>query len=235
MGVVMQLRFAVAASSIALALPLGSVSAQSTTPPAQTTAQSAQSTTPATARWEFSVGVDPTAFDLNTPEPGINARMVANLTRSWQSGNSRWARHISLMVGGDAPHDASQGIPSLWGLPSQCACSMHISRRYAGLTAGASYDLFRVSRFTPYLTGGTGLYYSGFRRSIDGVLTPSELAVYGRNFSWNDFSVGANAGLGVKVRLGSHELFIEQMLHDFSVRRDYRAGAIAPLNVGIRF
>jgi opacity protein-like surface antigen len=234
MGVIMQLRFAVAVRSIAIALPLASVSAQTTTPSEQTTTTSAQSTTPATARWEFSLGVDPTAFDLNTPEPGINARMVANLTRSWQSGNSRWARHISLMVGGDAPHDASQGLPSLFGLP-QCACSMHLSRRYAGLTAGASYDLFRVSRFTPYLSGGTGLYYSEFGRSTDGALTPGEIAVYGRDFTSNNFSLGVNAGLGLKVRFGSHELFIEQMVHDFNVRPRYGSVAIAPLNIGIRF
>lgn len=227
MGVIMQLRFVVAISSLALALPLASVSGQ-------TTASSGQTSTPEPAKWSFSLGVDPTAFDLNTPEPGINARMVANLTRSWQSGNSRWARHISLMVGGDAPHDAPQGIPSLFGLP-QCVCSMHISRRYAGLTAGASYDLFRASRFTPYLTGGTGLYYREFGRSTDGVLTPGELAVYGRDFTSNNFSLGVNAGLGLKIRLGSHELFIEQMLHDFNVRDHYGWVAIAPLNIGIRF
>jgi hypothetical protein len=137
------------------------------------------------------------------------------------------------MVGGDAPHDASQGIPSLFGLP-ECICSMHVSRTYAGLTAGASYDLFRVSRFTPYLSGGTGFYYSGFSRKTDGVLTPSELAFYGRNYSRYNYSLGVNAGLGLKVRIGSHELFIEQMLHDFDVR--HRAGgAVAPLNIGIRF
>jgi hypothetical protein len=226
MGVIMQLRFVVAVSSLAIALPLASVSAQTTTPPAQTA--------PEPAKWSFSLGVDPTAFHLNTPEPGIEARMVANLTRTWQSGTSRWARHISLMVGGDAPHDVQPGLPSLFGLP-QCVCSMHISRRYAGLTAGASYDLFRVSRFTPYLTGGAGLYYSEFGRSTDGLLTSGELAVYGTDFSSNNFSLGVNAGLGLKVRLGSHELFIEQMLHDFNVRPHYGSGAIAPLNIGIRF
>jgi opacity protein-like surface antigen len=227
----MQLRFAAAVSSIALALPLVSVSAQSTNPPAQTTAPSAQSTTPATAKWSFSLGIDPTAFDLNTPEPGINARMVANLTRSWQSGNSRWARHISLMVGGDAPRDAQTGIPSLFGLPP-CVCSMHVSRRYAALTGGVSYDLFHVSRFTPYISGGTGIYYSGFRRRTDGVLTPSELAVYRKSISWNDFSLGATAGLGLKMRLGSHELFIEQMLHRFDIGG---RTSVYPLNIGMRF
>jgi len=112
---------------------------------------------------------------------------------------------------------------------------MHISRKYAGLTAGASYDLFRVSRFTPYLTGGTGLYYSRFSRSTDGVLTASELAFYGRHFSLNDFSLGMNAGLGLRVRLGSHELFIEQMIHSFDVAPQQWGTGIAPLNIGIRF
>jgi hypothetical protein len=220
----MHIRYVVAISSLAIALPLASIAAQTTTP-------SAQTTTPEPAKWSFSLGADSRYFDLNTPEPGINARMVANLTRSWQSGNSRWARHISLMVGADAPRDAQPGIPSLFGLP-QCVCSMHVSRRYAGLTAGASYDLFRFSRFTPYLSGGTGLYYSGFRRSIDGVLTPSELAFYGRGLSRNDFSLGVNAGLGLKVRLGSHELFIEQMLHRFDIGG---RTSVYPLNIGIRF
>ena len=74
----MNVRYIVAAGSLAIALPLASVSAQTTTP-------SAQTTTPEPAKWSFSLGVDPTAFDLHTPEPGVNARMVANLTRSWQS------------------------------------------------------------------------------------------------------------------------------------------------------
>jgi opacity protein-like surface antigen len=112
---------------------------------------------------------------------------------------------------------------------------MHLSRRYAGLTAGASYDLFRVSRFTPYLSGGTGLYYSEFGRSTDGVLTQGDLAFWGRDFSQSHISLGVNAGLGLKVRLGSHELFIEQMLHQFDVQNHYWSGAVAPLNVGIRF
>ena len=230
----MQLRFAVAASSLALALPFASVSAQSTTPSAQTDSPSAPSTTPATARWEFSLGVDPSALDLHTPEAGINARMVANLTRSWQSGNSRWARHISLMVGADSPHDASQGLPSSFGLP-ECACSMHLSRRYAGLTAGASFDLFRVSRFTPYLSGGAGLYYNEFGRSTDGVLTQGDLAFWGRDFYQSHYALGMNGGLGLKVRLGSHELFIEQMIHSFDVAPRQWGGGIAPLNIGVRF
>ena len=92
----MHLRHAVTLGWFASALPLASLSAQS--------ASSTQGTAPDPAKWSFSLGVDPGNLDLHTPEPGIDARAVANLTRSWQSRNSKWARHISLMVGADAPH-----------------------------------------------------------------------------------------------------------------------------------
>lgn len=215
----MHVRYVVAVCSLAIALPLASVSAQSTAPEP--------------AKWSFSLGVDPTHFDLHTPEPGVDARMVANLTRSWQSGNSRFARHISLMVGADVPREVQPGIISLFG--PQCDCPMRFSRRYAGLTAGASYDLFRVSRFTPYITGGTGIYYNGYRRSpVRGFLTPSELAFYQNGgFAQDNFSLGANAGLGLKVRIGSHALFIEQMLHRFDVSSP--GTGVYPVNIGLRF
>lgn len=216
----MHVRYVVAVSSLAIALPLASVSAQSTAPEPE--------------KWSFSLGVDPTHLDLHTPDPGVDARMVANLTRSWQSANSRFARHISLMVGTDAPREAQPGLISPFG--PQCDCPMRFSRRYAGLTAGASYDLFRVSRFTPYITGGTGIYYNGYRRSpVRGSLTPSELAFYQNGgFAQDNFSLGANAGLGLKVRIGSHALFIEQMIHDFDVRNHW-IGGVYPLNIGLRF
>jgi hypothetical protein len=42
-----------------------------------------------------------------------------------------------------------------------------------------------------------------------------------------------NAGLGIKARLGSHEYFVEQMLHTFDF---YPVGrGVRPLNFGIRF
>jgi len=222
----MQLRYVVAASSLALALPLASVSAQTTTP-------SVQSTTPDPAKWSFSLGVDPTAFDLHPPAPGINARMVANLTRSWQSGNSRWARHISLMVGTDAPRVEQPIVPPLFAPP--CNCASHVMRRYAGLTAGASYDVFHVSRFTPYLTGGTGMYYSAYwRRPENFAPIPSEYHLYkDGGFAQSKISLGVNAGLGLKIRLGSHELFIEQMLHEFGINSP--GLGVYPLNIGIRF
>jgi hypothetical protein len=234
MGVIMQLRFAVAVSSLALGLPLASVSAQSTTPPpAQTTAPSAQSTTPVTARWSFSLGIDPTHFDLSTPDPGVEARVVANLTRSWQSAHSRWTRSISLMVGADAPVQVQAYMLSDFG--PFCDCPTRVSRRYAALTGGVSYDLFHVSRFTPYLAGGTGIYYNGYKRSpVRAPVTPSEVAFYQYGGYGNNYiSLGVNAGLGLKLRLGSHELFIEQMLHEFDINR--RGLAITPLNIGFRF
>jgi hypothetical protein len=222
----MQLRFVVAVSALALALPLAPVSAQSTTP-------STQSATLDTVRWSFSLGADPTSLNRHTPEAGIQARMVANLTRSWKSGNSRWARHISLMVGGDAPHVVTPFLPGVFA--ADCSCAMRITRRYGAVTGGASYDLLHVSRFTPYLTGGVGLYSTAFTREpTDGALTPSELTVYQYGgFSENKLSLGANAGLGLKMRLGSHELFIEQIVHEFDINN--HGLGVYPLNFGFRF
>lgn len=204
-----------AVTSLAVALPLASISAQST------------ASEP--AKWSFSLGVDPTHFNLHPPEPGVDARMVANLTRSWQSRNSRFARNISLMVGMDAPRQVTPSIDPL------CACAMRISRDYAGLTAGASYDLFSLSRFTPYLKGGTGVYYNKFGRGpADGMLTPAELLLYQNGgFGQSSFSLGVNGGVGMKVRIGSHELFIEQALHAFDVNN--LGTNIYPLNIGLRF
>jgi opacity protein-like surface antigen len=222
----MHLRHVVTLGSFAITLALASLSAQSTS--------STQTTAPDPGKWSFSLGADPRHFDLNTPEPGVDARVVANLTRSWQSAHSRWTRHISLMVGADAPVQVQPGVIGFFD--PQCDCPMRISRRYVGLTAGVSYDLFRVSRFTPYITGGTGVYSTAIRRSpVRDFLTPSELAFYQQSggFAQNNFSLGVNAGLGLKMRLGSHQLFIEQMVHRFDINQ--LGTGIDPLNIGIRF
>ena len=210
----MNFRYVIAVSSLAVVLPLVSLSAQSSAPEPP--------------KWSFSLGVDPTNLDLHTPDPGVEARMVANLTRSWQSPGSRFARHISLMMGTDAPRKTNPSFDP------QCNCEQSISRRYAGLTAGASYDLFTASRFTPYLKGGTGVYYKTLRTEpTSGALTPSQLALfYPNGFYQNGFSVGGNAGLGIKARFGSREVFIEQMLHVFDIGLNQ---AIYPFNIGIRF
>jgi hypothetical protein len=210
----MHVRRSIAAGCFAVAMPLVSAPAQDTLaqPP----------------KWSVSVGADPTHLDLHTRGAGLEARMVGNLTRSWQSANSRWARQISLMVGTDAPRLIN---PS--GDP-QCDCLQRISATYVGLTAGGSYDLFKLSRFTPYLKAGTGLYYRTFgREPANGMIRTSELIYYQNGFSQSAFSLGVNAGLGLNVRLWSREVFIEQTLHSFDVWR--LDNGLYPINIGVRF
>jgi len=208
------LRYVVALSYVAIALPFASASAQNPPEP---------------AKWSFSLGVDPTHLDLNTSTPGVDARMVANLTRSWQSVGSRFGRHVSLMAGADAPRETGSYGP-------QCNCSpTRISRSYAALTAGAFFDLFRVSRFTPYISGATGAYYTMYGRdpAAGYPLTPSEAISYRNGSSLSQLTLGVNGAVGIKARIGSHEFFIEQAAHTFDVR--YLGTGVYPLNIGFRF
>jgi hypothetical protein len=205
----MRIRHVVAVSSLAVVLPFASMSAQSTTPEP--------------SKWSLSLGVDPTHLNLQTRDPGVDARMVANLTRSWQSANSRLTRHISLMVGRDAPRQ--------FLLDPTCDCWWRVFSSYDALTVGASYDLHRGSRFTPYLKAGTGVYYTEQgTEPRDGWMLTSQLSALKYQ---SGFSLGLNGGLGVKVRIGSHEFFVEEVLHAFDVRRFDKG--VYPLNVGIRF
>jgi len=209
----MHFRHVIAASSLALALPLAPALAQDV--PA-----------PEPPKWSLALGVDPTHLNLQSRDGGIDARFVANLTRSWQSAHSSWGRHVSLMVGSDAPTSFSTEPDN-----PQCNCSMNVSRHYAALTAGLSYDLPRLSRFTPYLKGGTGLYYEHFKSvPASGFITSGQLPLLTDR---RELSFGANAGFGVKARFGSHEFFVEQMLHAFNVRHLNRG--VYPLNIGFRF
>src|SRR3954463_731968 len=195
--------------SVALLLPL-----------ATSVAQTAQKEEP--PKWSLSLGAQP-SMDLRTRDPGVDARFAATLTRIWQAPGSRFSRHISLMAGADAP----RGVESINSLFCQ-GCSTSLGRNFAGLTGGGAIDLFRVSRFTPYVQGGAGIYYD--RRW--GTLTdPSRPGA--RAFKQNEFSFGVNAGLGIKARLGSHEFFVEQMLH--AVNAIPLDRAVYPLNFGIRF
>src|SRR5687768_13542510 len=84
-GGMMQFRYVLAAACMGFAVPIATLSAQDTLGVAP--------------KWSISLGVDPTQLDLSTRDPGVDARMVANLTRSWQSANSRFGRNISLMFG----------------------------------------------------------------------------------------------------------------------------------------
>ncbi len=205
-------------SSKAAALVLGLL-----LPFAASRAQTASKEEP--SKWSFSLGADPTAFDLRTRDPGVEARLVANLARTWQAPESRFTRHISLMVGADAQRYLSSQSEN-------CdACSTNLSNSYAALTGGGSADLFRLSRFTPYVLGGVGFYYSrSSSEPANGVVLTSNLSsIYTRH----DFTLGLNTGLGIKARLGSHEFFVEQLLHAFDIQHLGRG--INPLNFGIKF
>jgi len=204
------------ASAIALALflPLASSLAQ----PAPKEEPKATKEEP--SKWALSIGAEPSS---------LNTRVVGNLTRIWQAPDSRYSRHISLMLGADAPH--TESVQNWYGPESCSACATRITNSYAGLTAGGSADLFHLWRFTPYLQGGAGVYYSKFSREpVDGVVLRSSLNSFYTN---SEFSVGLNAGLGIKARLGSHEFFVEQIVHTFDF---YPVGrGVRPLNFGIRF
>jgi hypothetical protein len=161
-------------------------------------------------KWAFSLGVDPTALDLRTKDPGVEAQLIANLTRNWQTPGSRWSRQLSLMGGGCV------------------GCSSRIGKQYLGLTAGTSLDLFSLSRFTPYVHTGAGLYYT----HLNGNAPSSAFLQYG-NAVRNNIAFGVNGGLGIKARIGSHEFFIDQTLHAFDVRAIDRG--VYPLSFGFRF
>lgn len=165
-------------------------------------------------KWSVSLGVDPTRFDPKT----YNTRLVGTLTRTWQKPGSRFSRDVSLVAGTYTPGGTyCNGCWSNW------------VEQYVGLTAGASAELFHLWRFTPYVHGGAGLYYTRFSAttsSWDGILSSS-------NVTRNNFSLGLNGGFGIRARILSHELFIDQTLHTFDVRALNRG--MYPLSIGIRF
>jgi hypothetical protein len=108
-------------------------------------------------------------------------------------------------------------------------CPQRVSSKYAGLTAGATFDLLRKSRFTPYLKAGAGVYYQHIGLEMDPRSVPGADLRYYRS----GFSLGGNAGLGLRARIGSREIFIEQMLHAYDLRVIDKG--VYPLNIGIRF
>src|SRR5688572_11724181 len=206
----MRLSFVVAIGCLSTVIPLAS--------------GSGQTGAPQPLDWSFSLGVDPTTIDTRGREPGIDARLVANLTRSWQSKNSRFGRHVSLMVGTDLPYRDAPRDDECYG------CASRISKRYAGLTAGGSFDVARISRFTPYLKTAVGVYYDRLGLQLDPRATPP--GTDPRYFR-SGFSFGGNAGLGIKARFGSREFFIEQVLHAFDL--GLLDVGVYPLNIGFRF
>lgn len=184
------------------------------------TAASAQSDSVSAAKieppkWSVSLGVDPTRFDSRT----YNTRLVGTVTRIWQKPGSRFTREVSLAAGTYTP-----------GGGAYCdGCWSNWAEQYVGLTAGSSAELFHLWRFTPYVHGGAGLYYTRFSAttsSWNGILSSS-------NVTRNNFSFGLNGGFGIRAKILSHELFIDQTLHAFDVRALNRG--MYPLSIGFRF
>lgn len=166
------------------------------------------------AKWSVSLGADPTRFDSKT----YNTRLVGTVTRIWQKPGSRFSRDVSLAA----------GTYTQSGL--YCAgCWSTRGEQYLGLTAGTSADLFHLWRFTPYVHGGAGLYYTRFSATTSSITTIWSSS----NVTTNDFSFGLNGGFGIRAKILSHELFIDQTLHTFDVRALNRG--MYPLSIGFRF
>lgn len=202
----MHIHNVIAVGSFAIVLPLASVPAQNT------------SSDP--AQWSASLGIDPTIMN-GGPGESVRARVVANLTRTWQTKSSPLASHLSLMVGGDtrvrSPHTICVG------------CWDRIPKAYAGLTTGTSLELFRGSRFSPYARTGLGLYYTKL-----GEKQPAGSEYVSDPHYFNSgFSLGVNGGLGLKARLWSREFFIEQSAHAFDIRGSRKH--VFPFSIGVRF
>lgn len=200
-------RNVVAVSSLAIVLPLASVRAQNTNPDP--------------AKWSASFGVDPTIID-GRPGQSVKARMVANLTRSWQSANSPLTPQVSLMIGGDARVRSPANFMCV-------GCWDRVGKAYAGLTTGTSLELFRESRFSPYVKTGLGVYYT----KLSAKRPNGSEYVTDMNYFRSGFSLGVNGGLGLKARLWSREVFIEQAAHAFDVRGSHKN--VFPFSIGVRF
>jgi hypothetical protein len=203
----MHIYHVVAVSCFATVLPLASVPAQSKDPDP--------------AKWSASFGVDPTIVD-GRPGQGVKARMVATLTRSWQAKSSPLASHLSLMIGGDARARSPDNLICV-------GCWDRVPKTYAGLTTGTSLELFRESRFSPYAKTGLGLYYT----KLSAERPNGSEYVTDPNYFASGFSLGMNGGLGVKARLWSRELFIEQTVHAFDIRGLHKN--VYPFSIGVRF
>lgn len=202
----MLIRNVVAVSSFAIVLPLASVPAQHTTLDP--------------AKWSASFGVDPTILE-GRPGESFKTRMVATLTRTWQSKSSPLASHLSLMFGGDTRVRS----PNLMCV----GCWDRVPKTYAGLTTGTSFELFRGSRFSPYAKTGLGLYYT----KLSAERPAGSEYVSDPNYFNSGFSLGLNGGLGIKARLWSRELFIEQAAHAFDIHGMHKT--VYPFSIGIRF
>jgi hypothetical protein len=176
--------------------------------------------------WALSVGVDPTHFDLRTRDEGVDARFVLNLTRSWKTSSPAVRTHVAFMLGADAPRGFRLD-------PTGPRYS--VSRRYGGLTAGASYEFLRHRRFRPYVSGGSGIYSEGSKTTPRcateaHACTPGEVTFLSER---STLSLGMNAAFGIRTRLQGWEVYIEQAFHSFDVQHPERG--VYPFTIGVRF
>ena len=176
--------------------------------------------------WSLSAGTDPTHLDLRTRDPGVDARFIGTLTRSWATRFERLRVTAQIMAGADAP----RGFRDIEGRETK------LGRNYYAATIGGRYALPAISRFRPYLTAGTGFYHNSLRQDApascipDAPCLPSSDPLIVTRSTRN--SLGGNAGIGLSTRLKGREFFIEQSVHVF----DLRGGqSIAPFSIGIRF
>ena len=185
----------------------------------------AQGTAAKSPVWSLSLGADPTHFDLRTRDPGVDAKLVAVLTRSWALKNPAARAHVSLMAGADAPRGLRDIEPGM---------DLNVTRRYAGLTGGASYEFFRKARIRPYVSAGAGIYHDLMRAAPACDAGPcSGQTPFGLLLRRDHTSFGINGAVGLRMRLGGKELFIEQAQHVFDTRRIDQG--VSPFSFGIRF
>lgn len=211
------MKFKVGLTFVTAALPMLRASGQS------------QASEPASS-WTLSFGADPSHFDLRTRDPGVDARFIGALSRSWATRFERVRLKAELMAGFEAPRGFRDPTGSLCG-----GCDIDARRRFGSVGVGANLQLVRTSHLKTYITGGTGIYqnWSVARSPLD--CTDSYCTTGGRPFYfWQSVrtSVGLNGGFGVNFRLGGREFFMQQSVNFFDVRG---SRVIFPLTLGIGF
>ena len=97
------------------------------------------------AQWSASVGIDPT---LSRP---LSESFMAAVAREWSRAGSPIGFRAQLGAG---PMPTTRTF-----LSTECGnCYVLGERRFAELSAAATYTFRRDSRFRPYLLGGPALY-----------------------------------------------------------------------------
>lgn len=211
------MKFKTAFMLVTTALPLMKASGQS------------QASDPA-SNWTLSLGADPSHFDLRTRDPGVDARFIGALSRSWATRFERVRLKAELIVGVEAPRGFRDSDGSLCG-----GCDVNVRRHFTALGAGATVQLLRTSRLKTFISGGIAIYDNSASARSPLSCTDSYCITGGKPFYiWesNRTSLGLNSGVGVSFRLLGREFTLQQSAHVF----DLRGGqSVFPLTLGIGF